>query len=62
MAVENGRCTEKLPKQFMIVAGFCYDDKLKIKKKSHVKHKLIHSTIRVEYLELIFDEDIPVSY
>lgn len=57
----NFQHTEKFPKGFMIVAGFCYNGKLKMK-KSQEKPNLIHSTIKIIFLEPIFEEDISALY
>ncbi|GFV53070.1 uncharacterized protein TNCV_4644291 [Trichonephila clavipes] len=55
------QCTVKFPKGFMIVTGFCYNGKLKIRKVSS-KAKSNSVCYQQNILEPIFTEEIPVLY
>ncbi|GFV84125.1 uncharacterized protein TNCV_3037871 [Trichonephila clavipes] len=55
------QCTEKFLKRFLIVAGFCYNGKLKKKTvSSKAKINLLYHQQNI--LEPIFEEEIPTVY
>lgn len=55
------QCTNKFPKGFMIVTGFCYNGELKFKRISS-KAKIKSLYYQQHILEPIFEDEIPALY